>query len=93
MGCTVAELGERMSGQEFGLHWADYRRHPWGPEGDEVYAAMIAATIARWAGRCSEHPDKIQIEDFLTFRRPPPVEMDPAAFARQVIAAQDFASG
>lgn len=93
MGCTFAELGERMSGEEFGLHWADYRRQPWGPERDEVHAAMIAATIARFSGRSAQDPDAIRLEDFLPISRPPASEPDPIAFARGVNASIDRASG
>lgn len=93
MGCTVDELGQRMSGEEFGLHWADYRRQPWGPQRDEVHAAMIAATVARFAGRRSEDPAAVRLEDFAPISSPRPAEPDPIAFAQSVNAAIERARG
>lgn len=89
----LSELGERMTGEEFGQHLADYRRQPWGPERDEVHAAMMAATIARFAGRSAKDPDRVTLEDFLVYSKPARAEPDPGAFARQVNAARDIADG
>ena len=51
LGCTLGELGQRMTAAEFAL-WAEYRRvRPWGGELDELLAGTISATVANYAGK------------------------------------------
>lgn len=54
IGCTLEELGERMSAQEFWLHVADYRRRRFAapelaaPEEDpSVFSARVNAWQAQ----------------------------------------------
>lgn len=80
MGMPLAWLEQVMSGEEFGLHWADFRRQPWGPERDEVHAATIAHTVANFSGKVAEV--EIPLASFLQYSGPkadtaPPVEPDP----------------
>jgi len=52
MGCTVAELEERMSGDEFVEHFIDYRLEPWGEEKwDLRTAAMMEAVVGAAGGK------------------------------------------
>lgn len=51
IGCTLAELGQRMSSPEFAL-WCGYRAmRPWGHEMAEFAAGTVAATVANYAGK------------------------------------------
>lgn len=81
MGIPLGELMERMTGEEMGLHWAQYRAQPWGPERDEVHAAMIARTVANMAGKMVKDP--LSLTTFLTYSRPPEPEIDPLEWAKQ----------
>ena len=76
----LAWLAQIMSGEEFGLHWADFRRQPWGPERDEMHAASIAHTVANFSGKVAD--SEIPLSTFLYFSAPAahtasPVEKDP----------------
>jgi hypothetical protein len=45
-GCSVAELGERITAEEFGHWWALYLQEPWAEARADIAAGMIAATLA-----------------------------------------------
>lgn len=69
MGMPLAELMQCMTGEEFGLHWAQYRKQPWGPQRDEVHAATIAHTVANFAGKAAE--SEVPFSTFLPYSAPP----------------------
>lgn len=46
----ASELNERMTGEEFAEHYADYCLAPWGEERDDVRAAAIMEVAARSQG-------------------------------------------
>lgn len=52
LGCTLAELGQRMTAAEFEL-WCLYDRQvrPWGGKLDEALAGSVQATVANYAGK------------------------------------------
>ncbi len=50
-GCTLQELGDRMTAREFDLWIAKYRRHPWGEQRADLRAGIIAAAVANYAGK------------------------------------------
>lgn len=84
MGCTLGELCERMSGEEFGMFLALHRRDPWGDERADYHAAIVAASVANHAGKTRTQP--ASIADFLPFREEPkPVETEsPAEHFRNI---------
>lgn len=46
LGCTVAELVNRLTWQEF-VHWvAYYKRDPWGEERNDLRAALNTAALS-----------------------------------------------
>lgn len=52
MGMTVAELDQRMSGEEFLDHLADYSLAPWGEEREDIRrAAQMVITAAAQGGK------------------------------------------
>lgn len=80
MGMPLACLAQCMSGEEFGLHWAQYRKQPWGPQRDEVHAATIAHAVANFAGKVAE--SEVPLAAFLPYSAPtqdlaPAAEPDP----------------
>ena len=86
LGCTLAELGQRMTAAEFAL-WAEYHAiRPWGGELHEMLAGTVSATVANYAGksRPKEAPPAVPA-DFMPFARreredEPEQEPDPGAF-------------
>ena len=80
MGMPLAWLEQIMTGEEFGQHWADFRRQPWGPQRDEVHAATIAHTVANFSGKVAD--TEVPLTAFLHYSAPepstaPPVEESP----------------
>lgn len=82
-----------MSAEEFALHWAAYRRRPWGEELHEVNAAMIQATITRMSGKSLRDDAAVTPADFMPWTRPQKPEADPLAFAAHINAHIDLAQG
>lgn len=80
-----------MSADEFALHWACYRRRPWGEEMDEASAAMIQATITRMSGKTLRDDAIVSPADFMPWTRPQKPEADPASFAARINAHIDQA--
>lgn len=62
MGMTLATMDATMSSGEFALHYADYRRNPWGPQRDEFNFAMLASATLNGAGA------KTTPSDFMPYR-------------------------
>ena len=46
LGCTLEELGKRMSAKEFSLWCVYYRLEPWGSELAQFNTGIMAATVA-----------------------------------------------
>ena len=72
LGRTVDELAQTMSAQEFGAHFADYQREPWGSAKvwDVLFAHLCAVVVEaspKYAGK-----QAVNVEDFMIFktRRP-----------------------
>lgn len=86
LGCTLAELGQRMTAQEFGLWAALYAREPFGDVRGDLQAGIVAATVANYAGRMrSEGAGAAQPGEFMPLIRqdttPEPVqEPDPVKY-------------
>ena len=51
MGMPVSELDQRMSGEEFMDHMADYRLSPWGDEREDIRTAALMEVIAASTAR------------------------------------------
>lgn len=66
MGCTLGELGRRMSAEEFGLWVALYHKNPWGSYRDNVHAALISKTVMKMAGKALKG-DPPPLSDFMIF--------------------------
>lgn len=87
LGCTLAELGQRMTAAEFAL-WAEYRnQRPWGAELAEFLAGSVSATVANYAGKTRPREAPAAVPgDFMPFaarmRRAaePEQESDPVTF-------------
>lgn len=50
MGMPVSELDQRMSGDEFMDHLADYALSPWGDEREDIRTAAMMEVVARAQG-------------------------------------------
>ncbi len=77
IGCTLGELGRRMSSQEFSLWFALWLKEPAALRAD-MRAGIVAATVANYAGKAlKDDADPAQPRDFLTFVAPGRDEPDP----------------
>lgn len=94
-GCTLAELGERMTGEEFGWWVALWEREPWGDFRADVRAGSVAATVAAYAGRSrSDSAPAPRPADFMPYLRPEQdeaaPEIDPGEYFRKVAKAKEL---
>jgi hypothetical protein len=87
LGCTLDELGHRMSAREFGLWMTLYRQEPFGDQRADLRSAIVAATVANYAGKQrAEHAGVAQPAEFMWYadagREQPAAreEPDPVAF-------------
>lgn len=77
LGMTLAELGERMSAQEFDLWRAFHREAPLGVERGDLHAGIVASTIVNFAGKQLKEGHQMTPADFMPKRRDPEPEPDP----------------
>jgi hypothetical protein len=84
LGCSVEELGERISAHEFGEWFALYRSEPWGEVRSDIAIGQVAAVIAN-VNRSST-TKAFSPMDFCPYLKPreEPKEMAPAEFLKQV---------
>lgn len=54
-----------MTGQEFGLHWADYHREPWGDLRVDIAGAVVARTLAEVNRDREKQPQPFDLADFM----------------------------
>lgn len=78
----MAELGETMSSAEFSVWLEMYKQAPWDDTRGDVRAAIVAATVANYAGKVrKEGAGEAQVIDFIAFReREEIAEPDPMEF-------------
>ena len=75
----MAELDATLSGAEFALWEAEYRRAPWGDWPAHLMAATVSATVANVNRRTDSEP--FSPVDFIPWAdRPEPEETDPESF-------------
>ena len=71
MGMPVSELDQRMSGEEFMDHLADYALAPWGDEREDIRtAAVMEVTAAAQGGKLTRR----EAYDSISMDRKEPVE-------------------
>lgn len=69
LGCTLHELGERMTAEEFGLWMALYLVDPWGEQRADLRAAIVASTVANYAGmQRTKSAGRAKPADFMPYR-------------------------
>lgn len=88
LGRTLDELGQTISAAEFSGHLADYMHEPWGERRADLRAALVAHTVATFAGKTLKDGAQVPLSDFLLeFDREAkaPAEPDPAAFFGQFL--------
>lgn len=69
-GCTLDELGWRMTADEFGLWAALWSEEPWGDWRADYRAGAVAATVVNMAGRTrADTAPHAQPADFMPFMR------------------------
>jgi hypothetical protein len=68
LGCTVQELGARMSAEEFGEWWALYCHEPWGEVRSDIAAGVITAMLFNINRR--EHTRPAGPLDFAPYLKP-----------------------
>lgn len=83
-GCTLDELGQRMTAAEFGLWIALWEDEPWGDVRADIRGGAVAATVANYAGRMRpENSAAAQPHDFMPYlkgpEKAPAPEPDPIA--------------
>lgn len=93
-GCTLQELGERMTAQEFGWWAALWDSEPWGDFRADVRAGSVAATVAAYAGRIRDDSAPApRPSDFMPYLRPvdaePDDEPDPGDYFRKIARARN----
>lgn len=69
---TLHELGHRMSVQEFALWQAWDRDCAIGDERADTRAAVVASTVANYAGRALAEGETKSVADFMLRRRSDP---------------------
>src|SRR5262245_16936279 len=81
LGCTLEQLGQRMSAQEFSLWLALYEQSPWDDSRLDLGFGVIAATVANYAGkmRAQSAPAASPL-DFMPFVKRDEIEEEPDAF-------------
>lgn len=79
LGRTLHELGETMTAEEFGLWAALYRLDPWGEQRADLRSAVVAATVANYAGMTrSKSAGPAKPADFMPYvERDDAVQHDP----------------
>ena len=83
MGRTLGELGEQMTGEEFGYWSALYRSDPWGEQRADLRAGIVAATVANYAGKMrGERSEPARPSDYMPYlERTEDVNLDPDPIA------------
>lgn len=88
LGCTLVELGQRMDGKEFDAWCRRYWRKPWGDKRHEIHSAIVATTVANYAGRMRKDGDPARPADYMPFQNEKPAEKpqepDPIAFHKRL---------
>lgn len=87
LGCTVQEMGQRMTAEELGEWEALYAAEPWGPARDNLHAGIIASAVTNMAGRqLADGAAAATPGDYMIGmnRQEPPQQIDPAEFARRI---------
>lgn len=86
--CTLEELGERMSAEEFGLWSAFLDSEPIGPAGAFAALAELLAALANGPLQPPQGRKSFRAQDFIDVNRwqppeqaPPPAEPDAHAIA------------
>lgn len=77
-----------MSSAEFSLWLAIYNKQPWDDARLDVGFAVIASTVANYAGKVRKegYPDAT-LTDFMPFLdRPPEIEPDPMEFFGKIVS-------
>ena len=84
LGCTLGELGSRMTSQEFGMWFHRWLTEPWGDRRADVHAGLLLTQIANWSGRTRlDKAPPFKVADFIPFRpREEPEMPEPAEFFR-----------
>jgi hypothetical protein len=68
LGMTLHELGDRMTGEEFGLWCALYRTDPWGEQRADLRSGIVAAQVANYAGKMrGKHAAPAKPSDFMPY--------------------------
>jgi hypothetical protein len=91
LGCTVEELGVRMSSEEFALHAAYWSREPTGPQGQMHLWASLMAAISNGA-LVRKDKQKFRASDFWTGTQWNPPPPPPPPGAKKQSLAPDFSA-
>ncbi len=82
LGCTVAELLDRISTHELDEWLAYYQLEPWGEERADLRAGIVASTIANFRPFRKRKSKSFKPKHFMpTFRRRTPATMKQKFFA------------
>jgi hypothetical protein len=84
LGRTLQELGETMTAREFGLHWAEYQREPWGDVRVDVAGAVNARTLAEINRDREKRREPFGLADFMPFAPQPEAERVEAGSAQDM---------
>lgn len=88
IGCTLDELGRRMTAQEFGLWGELWEDEPWGDLRDDLRTGIICATYANYAGKTrNDSAGPASPSEFMPFLKQEPeevVEPDPVTFFKNL---------
>lgn len=63
-----------MTAREFGLHWAEYTREPWGDARIDLAGAVVARTLAEINRDREKRPTPFSLADFLPLQERPDEE-------------------
>ena len=69
IGCTLGELGSRMTSQEFAIWFARWCSEPWGDRRADYHVALMRDTIISWSGRTLKDGATFDTADLMPFRR------------------------
>lgn len=67
IGCTLGELGKRMTTPEFNLWFQQWLSRPWGSRRGDLQAGIVAATVANFSGKHLKKDKTLAPVDFMPY--------------------------
>lgn len=76
---SIAELCETMDSAEFCLWAAEFGRSPWDEARADLRSALVAQTVANYAGKSLKAGATVTALDFMPYSQPEPKQASDSA--------------